>query len=74
MAVVKADNTVEVRPVQVGERIGADWLIEQGLAAGEQVVVEGAQKVRPGMAVTTKPFAPEEPAGAKPAATQADKG
>ena len=74
VAVVKADNTIEVRPVQVGERIGADWLIEQGLAAGERVVVEGAQKVRPGMSVTTKPFAPEEPAGAKPAATQADKG
>ena len=74
VAVVKADNTIEVRPVQVGERIGADWLIEQGLAAGERVVVEGAQKVRPGMAVTTKPFAPEEPAGAKPAAAQADKG
>ena len=74
VAVVKADNTIEVRPVQVGERVGAEWLIEQGLAAGERVVVEGAQKVRPGMAVTTKPFAPEEPAGAKPAAAQADKG
>jgi membrane fusion protein (multidrug efflux system) len=74
VAVVGANSTVEVRPVQVGERIGGDWLIERGLAAGEQVVVEGVQKVRPGMTVTAKPYAPTPPAGAAPAAPQADKG
>ena len=74
VAVVGANSTIEVRPVQVGERIGGDWLIERGLAAGEQVVVEGVQKVRPGMTVTAKPYAPTPPAGAAPAAPQADKG
>lgn len=74
VAVVGANSTVEVRPVQVGERIGGDWLIERGLAAGEQVVVEGVQKVRPGMTVTAKPYAPTPPPGAAPAAPQADKG
>lgn len=71
VAVVGADNKVEVRPVQVGERIGAEWVIDQGLKPGEQVVAEGVQKVRPGMTVTTRPFAAEKPA--TPAA-KADKG
>ena len=71
VAVVGADNKVEVRPVQVGERIGAEWVIEQGLKPGEQVVAEGVQKVRPGMTVTTRPFAAEKTAA--PAA-KADKG
>ena len=71
IAVVGADNKVEVRPVQVGERIGVEWVIDQGLKPGEQVVAEGVQKVRPGMTVTTKPFAAEKPA--TPAA-KADKG
>ena len=71
IAVVGADNKVEVRPVQVGERIGVEWVIDKGLKPGEQVVAEGVQKVRPGMTVTTKPFAAEKPA--TPAA-KADKG
>nr|MBP7517986.1 efflux transporter periplasmic adaptor subunit [Desulfobulbus sp.] len=71
VAVVGANSTVEVRPVQVGERINGDWLIERGLAAGDQVVVEGVQKVRPGMTVTVKPYTPAPPAGTAP---QADKG
>jgi len=58
VAVVKADNTVDVRPVQAGERIGGDWLIDKGLQPGEQVVAEGTQKVRPGMTVIPKPFSP----------------
>lgn len=61
LAVVGADNKVDVRPTQVGARIGADWIIEQGLKPGEQVVVEGVQKVRPGMTVTPKPLQPPTP-------------
>jgi len=67
VAVVSPEHKVEVRPVQVGERIGNDWLIDQGLHAGDQVVAEGTQKVRPGMTVTAKPFTP----AAKPSAAQA---
>ena len=59
VAVVVADNKIDVRPVQVGERIGSDWLIEKGLQPGEQVVAEGTQKVKPGMTVVPKPFSPQ---------------
>ena len=58
VAVVGADNKVDVRPVQIGERVGGDWLIEKGLQPGEQVVAEGTQKVRPNMTVVAKPFQP----------------
>ena len=45
-------DTVALRPVSVGPRVGDQWLIEEGLAAGESVVVEGVQKIRSGMKVT----------------------
>jgi membrane fusion protein (multidrug efflux system) len=70
VAVVGADNKVDIRPVTVGERIGADWIISKGLLAGEMVIAEGTQKVRPGMTVDPKPFAAAGPANPekKPAA------
>jgi len=54
--VVDADNTVEMRRVVTGPRHGSQWVIEQGLNPGEQVIIEGIQKVRPGITVepTTK--------------------
>jgi len=68
VAVVGADNKIDVRPVQAGERIGTDWLIDKGLQPGEQGVAEGAQKVRPGMTVIAKPFSPAaKPAPSAPA-------
>lgn len=68
VAVVGADNKIDVRPVQAGERIGTDWLIDKGLQPGEQVVAEGTQKVRPGMTVIPKPFSPTaKPASPAPA-------
>src|SRR3984893_13733908 len=51
VAVVGTDDKVSVRTVQVGEQTGSMWIIEQGLKAGERVVVEGVQKVRDGMPV-----------------------
>jgi len=76
VAVVSPDNKVDIRPVKVGERIGPDWIVDEGLKPGEKVVVEGTQKVKPGMTVAPKPYTPEAkgapaaPAGAaaKPAA------
>ncbi len=56
VAVITPDNKADVRPVKVGERFGSDWIIEEGLKAGEKVVVEGTQKARPGVPVTPKPF------------------
>ena len=56
--VVTPDNTVELREVTLGPITGNDQVIESGLNAGEQVIVEGLQKVRAGMAVQPSP-APE---------------
>lgn len=66
-ALVVKDGKVEVRPVQVNRTIGDKWLVDGGLAAGDQVIVEGLQKVRPGMAVTVT----EAPAAATSAAPAA---
>ncbi|MGV0951447.1 MAG: efflux RND transporter periplasmic adaptor subunit [Azonexus sp.] len=63
VAVVGADNKVDIRPVTVGERVGTEWVISKGLQPGEQVIAEGTQKARPGATVTPKPFV----AGAPPA-------
>jgi len=54
VAVVGDDNKVSIRPVQMGERIGAMWEVTQGLKPGDKVVVQGVQKVREGSAVTVK--------------------
>jgi membrane fusion protein (multidrug efflux system) len=65
VAVVKADNTVELRPVKAAEVIGSEWLIDEGLQAGERVIVEGIQKVRPGTTVDPKPFVKTATAGGR---------
>ena len=51
VAAVGNDNKVSLRTVKVGERIGAMWIIDEGLKPGERVVVEGVQKVRDSMQV-----------------------
>ena len=56
VAVVGPADQVDLRWVKVGERTGNLWVIEEGLQPGERVIVEGIQKVKPGMTVTTKPY------------------
>jgi membrane fusion protein (multidrug efflux system) len=51
--IVDKDSKVQTREVKVSRTIGDQWLVEDGLAAGDRVIVEGLQKVQPGMAVTT---------------------
>ena len=58
LAIVGADGKAEIRPVQVGPRLGTDWVITSGLKAGEKVIVEGIQKVKAGVQVTAKPWIP----------------
>ena len=53
--VVGADNRIERRDLVVGEWAGDEWIIEKGLVAGERVVVDGVQRVQPGMAVDPVP-------------------
>jgi membrane fusion protein (multidrug efflux system) len=68
VAVVQPDSTVAVRAVEVGDRSGNLWVIRKGVEAGEQVIVEGIQKVRGGMTVrpvTAKAKADAQDAKAK---------
>jgi len=59
VAVVDGENKVSIRPVKVGDRVGTEWIVAEGLKQGERVIVEGVQKVGPGMQVNPKPFAAE---------------
>jgi membrane fusion protein (multidrug efflux system) len=72
--VVKPDGTVEQRMIKAGERVGNLWLVDSGVQPGEKVIVEGIQKVRPGITVNAKPEmgravsgAPGEPPANRPA-------
>lgn len=68
--VVTRDNKVEVRKVKVDRTIGNNWLVDAGLAAGDRVIVEGLQKVGPGVSVQpteagSNPAKPTAPATAQ---------
>ena len=60
--VVKSDATVEQRMVKAGDRVGNLWVIESGLKPGEKVIVEGIQRVSPGLKVSAKMVKLEEAA------------
>lgn len=49
--VINGDNEVEQRTVSLRRAVGDDWLVGDGLSAGDRVIVEGLQKIRPGMQV-----------------------
>jgi RND family efflux transporter MFP subunit len=57
VAVVDPNNKIRFAAVKVGDRVGSDWVIEEGLKPGERVVTEGLFKIAPG--------APVNPKGAK---------
>ena len=75
--VVGADGKVTARPVKVSSAIGDRWLVEDGLAAGERVVTEGLQKIRPGVTVAATeagaPPATGSAPGSSPAAPPGDQ-
>ena len=52
VGVLKPDSTVELRPVKAGARVGSEWVVDSGLVAGDVIVIEGMQKVRPGAKVS----------------------
>lgn len=64
VAVVGADNKVAFKNIKVGQRVDSLWVVEEGLTAGDRVVVEGLQRIRDGMIVDPKP-APAQTAEAK---------
>lgn len=59
LAVVGADNKVTLRTVKMGPRFGDQWVVREGIAANERIVVEGLQRVREGQLVSPKPSTPE---------------
>jgi membrane fusion protein (multidrug efflux system) len=64
--IVGEDGKVALRPVKVTHAVGDKWLVDDGLAAGDRVIVEGLQKIRPGVPVNATEAGPA--ASAVPAA------
>jgi membrane fusion protein (multidrug efflux system) len=71
--VVGADGKVSVRVVKIGQAVGNKWIVTDGLQAGEQVIVEGLQKVQPGMVAKPVPFGSGS-AGILPASSKSGTG
>ncbi len=72
--VVGAEEKVEPRVIKVARTVGDNWLVADGLKAGDRVILEGIQKARPGTPVKAVPFgsAPAAaPGAAQPAAAAA---
>lgn len=63
--VVKADGTVEARPIKVGPATAEQTIVTTGLAEGERVVVNGQYKLRPGSRVTVIDGQPQPAASKK---------
>ncbi|MGC3970543.1 MAG: hypothetical protein QM775_25365 [Pirellulales bacterium] len=68
--VVKDDGTAELRTVKLGQTLGSRWLVDDGLKAGDKLVVVGSQKLFPNAKVVPQPWTPAETgaADAAPAA------
>ncbi len=67
--VVDGDGKVGQRTLTLDRAIGDKWLVSSGLQPGEQVIVEGVQKVRPGASVKVVPFQEGGPSGTAPKET-----
>lgn len=69
--VVNAESKVEARPVEAAQALGESWVITKGVAAGDRVIVDNLQKVRPGMPVQPVAAGAGTAPGAAPAASGA---
>ena len=54
--IVDKENKVQIRPIQVDRAIGDRWLVSEGLQVGEQVIIEGVQRIMPGAQVKPVPY------------------
>ncbi len=72
--VVSPDNKATFRPVKVGDRVGTNWIITDGLKPGERVVVEGILKVQQFAAAAPQLVKEGIPVSPKPYVTQASAG
>jgi membrane fusion protein (multidrug efflux system) len=64
--VVDAEGKVAPRPIRTGAMAGLDFIVADGLKGGEQVIVNGLQKARPGSVVKPVPWNPSAPVIAQP--------
>ena len=70
---VSSQGTAEVRPVVVGDWLGQDWIIEQGLKPGDEIITDGFQRLAPGAAVKVVAAALENKTKTNEAAATAAK-
>ena len=56
MGVVTPDNKVTIKTVKLGPQSGSMWVVESGLQAGDNVVVDGLQRIKTGMTVVPTAF------------------
>lgn len=68
VVVVDSSNKAQFRSVKVGQRVDSLWVIADGVKVGEQVIVEGLQRVQDGMTVSPKPAPAADQSGSQPAA------
>jgi len=54
VALLGPDNKVVIRPVKAGEKVGTMWVIDAGLKPGDEVIVQGVEKVKDGTPVVPK--------------------
>jgi membrane fusion protein (multidrug efflux system) len=62
VVVVGEGDKVETRKVTPGQKVGALWIIQEGLRNGDRVVIEGFQRLRDGMTIVPKQAAAPAPA------------
>jgi membrane fusion protein (multidrug efflux system) len=62
--VVGAENKAEARQLKLGPALSGEWIVEDGLRAGDKVIVEGSQKLQPGAVVAPEEWKPATPADA----------
>lgn len=67
--VIGEGDKIEARTLTTHRSQGTDWIVDKGLVAGERLVMEGFQRIRPGAVVTPMPF--DQAASATPAAAPA---
>ena len=74
VGVVGAGNKVEMRSVIATDRVGSNWVVDKGLKAGDQVIIEGLLKTRPGDVVEVEERAPLAANAAAPPTAPAGEG
>ncbi|MCC6264116.1 MAG: efflux RND transporter periplasmic adaptor subunit [Bryobacterales bacterium] len=71
---LSAEKKVQLRNIVTGARVGSDFLVTQGLKAGDELIVEGIQKARPGAVVAPSPYQADASPAAQPAPAKPNPG